>query len=131
MLFDRDKLTYYLCHLLEAAHSSCGVAQSLLAARSWLVYKMASARSEGRRTAAESHLSSSFLSTGSPFSFADLYKLSAYMKTESIMVAVKDTPRVLDHPLNSPASGTLDVLFGPFDDRGTQYVASLIRSCGR
>jgi len=38
------------------------------------------------------------------------------MKTESIMVAVKDTPRVLDHPLNSPASGTLDVLFGPFDD---------------
>jgi len=38
------------------------------------------------------------------------------MKTESIMVAVKDTPRVLDHPLKSPASGTLDVLFGPFDD---------------
>lgn len=91
---------------------------------------MASARSEGKRTAAESHLSSSFLSTGSLFSFADLYKLSAYMKTESIMVAVKDTPRVLDHPLKSPAFGILGVLFGPFGDRGIQYVASLIRSCG-
>lgn len=52
------------------------------------------------------------------------------MKTESIMVAVKDTPRVLDHPLKSPAFGILGVLFGPFGDRGIQYVASLIRSCG-
>lgn len=92
---------------------------------------MESARGEGKRTAAESHLSSSFLAAGSPFPFADLYKLGPsgiygnwlyYSSCES------HSSCVLDHPLKSPASSTLDALLGPFGDRGMQQWIATHRS---